>query len=147
MKISTKGRYGVRFLMDLGAHEHEGNVTLKDVARRQALSEKYLWQVVNPLKAAGFIRATLGAHGGYKLGQSPATITLLDILAVLEGKGAVVACVSSPGTCRRSNDCAARRIWQEVDQKVSAVLKAITLREMIELHQAQVVVPVLDYCI
>jgi len=147
MKISTKGRYGVRFLMDLGAHAHEGSVTLKDVARRQAISEKYLWQVVNPLKAAGFIRATLGAHGGYKLAKSPATISLLDILAVLEGQGAVVACVSSPGTCCRSNDCTARQIWREVDQKVSAVLKAITLHDMIERHQATVAVPVLDYCI
>ena len=147
MKISTKGRYGVRFLMDLGAHAHEGNVTLKDVARRQAISEKYLWQVVNPLKAAGFIRATLGAHGGYKLAKSPATISLLDILAVLEGSGSVVACVSAPETCDRSNDCASRQIWQEVDQKVSAVLNSITLRDMIERHQALVAKPVLDYSI
>lgn len=147
MKISTKGRYGVRFMMDLGAHSDEGVVTLKDVAHRQGISEKYLWQIVNPLKAAGFIRASLGSRGGYSLARVPSEIALGDILAVLEGDSPLVACVTDPGRCARSNACASRQIWQEVNGKVAAVLQAIKLSDMIDRQRTLSSGPIDDYCI
>lgn len=121
----------MRFLMELGEHGPRGNMTLKDVARRQSISEKYLWQIVNPLKAAGIIRATLGSHGGYALAKPPATITLLDILSVLEGNCALVPCVATPAVCPRSKTCASREVWREVDGKLAEAMQSITLSEMV----------------
>lgn len=136
MKISTKGRYGVQFLMDLMAHSTEKNVTLKEVARRQGISEKYLWQVVNPLKAAGLIRATAGPRGGYVLAKPPLTITLRDILTVLEGDCTLVACLTAPAVCPRSNACASREVWKEVDDKLIEVMESITLSAMAAKERA-----------
>jgi Rrf2 family protein len=116
--------------MDLVVHGEERNVTLQEVARRQAISEKYLWQIVNPLKTAGLIRAAAGPGGGYTLARPPATITLHDILAVLENDFALVACVLTPTTCSRSNACAAREIWREVEGKIGQVLASITLSDI-----------------
>lgn len=136
MKISTKGRYGVRFLMDLGAHGTQGNVTLKDVAQRQSISENYLWQIVTPLKAAGLIRAALGSRGGYTLAKPAETITLRDILGVLEGDCSLVACVATPGVCPRSNACASREVWQEVEGKLGEAMEAIKLSDMVARQKA-----------
>jgi Rrf2 family protein len=147
MKISTKGRYGVRFLMELGMHGAQGNVTLKEVAQRQSISEKYLWQIVNPLKAAGLIRATLGSHGGYTLAKSPATITLRDILAVLEGDCTLVACVTTPTVCPRSNACASREVWREVDGKLAAAMQSITLSDMVAKQRSLTADAPLEYAI
>lgn len=130
MKISTKACYGVRFLIDLAVHATNGNVTLKEVAQRQAISEKYLWQIVNPLKLSGLIRAVAGPRGGYALAKSPAAITLRDILEVLEGDCTLYACVAAPGTCQRSATCGSREAWTEVDAKLSAALEGITLEAM-----------------
>ena len=147
LKISTKGRYGVRFMMDLGAQGDEKIVTLKEVARRQGISEKYLWQVVNPLKAAGYVRASLGSRGGYSLAKPPAEITLGDILAVLEGDGPMVACVTDPARCSRSIGCASRQIWQEVNDQVDAVLQSVKLSDMIARLQSLASESINDYCI
>ncbi|MBI2442252.1 MAG: Rrf2 family transcriptional regulator [Lentisphaerae bacterium] len=138
MKISTKGCYGVRFLIDLATHAANGKVTLKEVAQRQAISEKYLWQIVNPLKLAGLIRAVAGPHGGYALARKPASITLRKILAVLEGDCALVSCVSAPTTCPRSSTCGSRGAWEEVDNKLSAALEGITLDDMTCKERAMV---------
>lgn len=147
MKISTKGRYGVRFLMELATHGSEGNVTLKEVAQRQSISEKYLWQIVNPLKAAGFIRASLGAHGGYVLAKPPSTITLRDIMAVLEGDCTLVACVTTPTVCPRSNACASREVWREVDGKLAAAMESINLSDMVAKQRALTADVALEYAI
>lgn len=147
MRISTKGRYGVRFMMDLVAHEGEGNVTLKKVAERQAISEKYLWQIVNPLRKEGLIRAVAGPGGGYALAQSAASITLRDILAVLEGSDMPAACVVDPSGGPRGNECAAREMWCEVGARIGEVLNSITLRDLADRQRALTGSPPWDYAI
>jgi Rrf2 family protein len=136
MRLSTKGRYGVRFLMDLVLHNAAGNVTLREVAQRQEISEKYLWQIVSPLKKAGLIRAVAGPGGGYALARPPASITLRDILVVLEGDFSLAPCTQEPQTCARSAACAPRAIWQEVDEKIAVILKSVTLKTMADRQQA-----------
>lgn len=135
MKVSTKGRYGLRFLMDVAMHQGTGNVTLRDVSARQEISEKYLWQVVTPLKKEGVIRAVAGPHGGYALAKAAGTITLQEVLGALEGTESLVECTEQPDGCARSNACAARQVWREVDQKIAQVLKGITLNDVIEKQQ------------
>lgn len=147
MRISTKGRYGVRFLMDLADPERRGNVTLREVSDRQAISEKYLWQVADPLKKAGLIRAVAGPGGGYTLARAATSITLRDILAVLEGDNALVACPDEPPASSRSNAVAAREMWKEVDEKLAAVLDSITLADMAEKQIALDQGAVRGYCI
>jgi len=134
VKISTKGRYGVRFMLDLAVHGKEGVVTLKAVARRQQISEKYLWQVVTPLKSAGLIAATVGAKGGYALARDPAKVTLKDILDPLEGDCALVKCTKRASACSRSSACVAREIWQEVSRALARAMEKITLKTMLEKY-------------
>ena len=101
MKISTKGRYGLRTLMDISVHQVKGPVNLSDIADRQGISAKYLWQIVNLLKTAGFVRGTRGPKGGYILIRDPADITMLDVIQVLEGPISLVECVDDPEFCER----------------------------------------------
>lgn len=147
MKVSTKGRYGVRFMMDLADHGERGNVTLREISRRQAISEKYLWQVVNPLKKEGLIRAVAGPGGGFALARPPAAITLGDILDVLEGGNGLVPCTDEPAECGRSNACAAREVWKEVAQTLTETLASITLADMVEKQRTMEQRSVKEYCI
>ncbi len=135
MKISTKGRYGVRFLMDLAINGRNANVTLKTIAERQDISEKYLWQIVSPLKTAGLIRSVAGPGGGYALARDPATITLREILEALEGDRGLVECLPSPAICSRSNFCAAREVWQEVEERVGSALESFSLQDLASQQQ------------
>ncbi len=132
MRLSTKGRYGVRLMFDLALQYGQGAVALKDVAARQDISEKYLWHLVNPLKNAGLIHATRGAHGGYTLAKDPDRITLKDILSVLEGPVCLVECTEKPEICGRSDSCIARDVWAEVTEKMLDALASFTLEQMIE---------------
>lgn len=111
-------------------------MALKDVARREGISEKYLWQVANPLKTAGLIRAVPGARGGYALARSPAVITLRDILAALEGESALVTCVVEPESCARAGACATREVWARLDAKIADVLGSFSLEDMVERQRA-----------
>ena len=136
MRVSTKGRYGLRILLDVAAHEQLGPVALRDISRRQGISQKYLWQVINPLKVAGLLRATRGAHGGYVLAKPPKLISIRDIVDILEGPVSVVGCVQSPNTCERSATCTARVAWSEVENKIKDAMESITLQHLLE-KQAQ----------
>ena len=135
MMVSTKGRYGLRVLLDVALHQEQGPVALSEIARRQALSQKYLWQVINPLKKAGFLRSTRGSQGGYVLAHDPNAITVRDIVEVLEGPVALVACVNDPETCERSVDCTAHEIWSEIEAKVVAAMASVTLRDIVQRHK------------
>ena len=135
MKLSTKGRYGVRLMLDLAIHYGGGAVVLKDVAARQDISEKYLWHLVNPLKNAGLIHSTRGAHGGYTLARSPREISLRDILTVLEGPMCLVECTESPSLCDRSESCIAREVWAEVTATMLEALDGFTLEQMVERYR------------
>ena len=137
MKLSTKGRYGVRFMFDLALHYKSGTVSLKDVARRQGISEKYLWHLIPPLKNAGLINSTRGSHGGYELAKHPAEITLREVLTVLEGPMSLVECIDKPSLCERSDSCIAREIWTEVAENMLASLDSFTLERMMEKQKGR----------
>lgn len=134
MKISTKGRYGLRTLMDIAAHQATGPVNLNDMAERQGISAKYLWQIVNLLKMAGFVRGTRGPKGGYILIRDPHSITLLDVIQVLEGPVSLVECVDDPTYCSRAENCVAHSVWSEVSQAVRQALANVTLAEILRRH-------------
>jgi len=136
MKLSTKGRYGTRFMVRLALAGKGTTCTLKEIARDEDISEKYLWQIARGLRDAGFIHAAPGAHGGYRLARDPASLTLGDILAALEGEIALVDCGSRPAACRRSSDCVARLVWHEVTQKFRAILDDIRLADLVERYRA-----------
>lgn len=131
MKISTKGRYGLRTLMDIAAHQSKGPVNLNDMAERQGISAKYLWQIVNLLKTAGFVRGMRGPKGGYVLIRDPNSITLLDVIQVLEGPISLVECVDDPAFCDRMENCVAHSVWSEVSQAVREALQKLTLAEIL----------------
>lgn len=132
MKISTKGRYGLRTLIDIALHEVNGTVTLNEIAKRQGISVKYLWQVANPLKTAGVLRVTRGAKGGYTLARSPEEITLHEIVTILEGNMNLVDCLDKGQPCLPNANCVAHSIWLEVNEAVAKAFSGITLASILE---------------
>ena len=134
MKISTKGRYGLRTLMDIAIHQAQGPVNLHDIAERQGISSKYLWQIVNLLKTAGLVRGMRGPKGGSVLLRTPEAITLLDVIQILEGPISLVECVDDPTACSRVNHCVAHPVWTEVSQAVRDALARVTLAEILRRH-------------
>jgi Rrf2 family transcriptional regulator, cysteine metabolism repressor len=137
MKLSTRGRYGTRLLLDLAIHRDSGMVLLKDIAQRQEISLRYLEHIITPLVAAGMIRSTRGAKGGVSLARPPEEINLLEIIRLLEGSTAPVECVDSPAMCSRSRTCATRDVWTQVKSAVDGVLQNTTLEDLIKAQKAK----------
>jgi Rrf2 family protein len=137
MRVSTKGRYGLRIMMDVALNQEKGPVILRDISRRQGISQKYLWQVINPLKGAGLVSSARGSRGGYILARPPEDITLRDIVTILEGPVSVVACVESPETCERSVSCIARQAWGEIEERLNDALRGITLKDLLQRYKDQ----------
>jgi Rrf2 family cysteine metabolism transcriptional repressor len=137
MKLSTKGSYGVRMMIDLASHYGGGPVLLREIARRQGISEKYLSNLINPLKATGLIEATRGLHGGYVLGKPPAEITMRDIVQAVEGPMCLVDCVVKPASCSRTPFCIARDLWMETADAIGQVLEKYTLADMVERQKTK----------
>jgi len=132
MKLSTKGRYGLRALLDLTLHQDEGPVLMKDIARRQEFSLPYLQHLIAPLIAAGVVKSTRGAGGGVLLLKPPAEIRLSGVLELLEGSIAPVDCIDNPKVCPRSGFCVTRDIWIEMKIAMSQVLDSTTLQDLAE---------------
>jgi len=132
MKLSTRGRYGVRALLDLAVHQGGGLVSLKDVARRQEVSLAYLEHLIAPLIAAGLVKSTRGARGGILLLKPPSEIKLSEVVQLLEGSIAPVDCVNNPNVCHRSASCVTRDIWSEMKEAMSQVLDSTTLQDLVE---------------
>jgi len=134
MKLSTKGRYGVRLMIDLALHSSKSPVSLKDIAARENISEKYLWQLLYLLKRAGLIISTRGSGAGYALAKHPREINLNEIVSVLEGKICFVDCIENPSVCKQTKSCVSRDVWQEATDKIQEVLTSFTLEKMLKLH-------------
>ena len=132
MKLSTRGRYGLRALLDLAVHQGEGLVLLRDVARRQEVSLPYLEHLITPLVAAGLVKSTRGARGGVLLLRSPAEVKLSEVVQVLEGSIAPVDCVNDPKVCNRSASCVTRDIWIQMKEAMTQVLDSTTLQDLVE---------------
>ena len=132
MKLSTRTRYGIRAVLELAENYGKGPLQLKIIAQRQEISVKYLEQLMAVLKSAGFVRSIRGSKGGYVLAKSPEQIKLSDVFYCLEGPVVTVECVENAGYCTRTNDCAARQIWAEVQKAVIGVLQSITLQNLVD---------------
>ena len=132
MKLSTRGRYGTRALLDLALHQGEEPVLLKDIAEREQISVRYLEHLITPLIAGGIVRTTRGAKGGVSLAKPPEEIKLSEVIQLLEGSIAPVECVNSPGICSRSKSCVTRDIWDELKQAMDGILRATTLQDLVE---------------
>jgi len=132
MKLSTKGRYATRAMLDLAFNRREGLVLLKDIAERQGISLSYLEHLITPLIAGGLIRSTRGAKGGVSLTRSPEEIKLSEIIQLLEGSLAPVECVDNPELCPRSELCVTRDIWSELNKAVNGVLDSTTLQDLVD---------------
>jgi Rrf2 family protein len=137
LKLSTKGRYGVRLMLDIALHCEEGPVSLKSISKRQGITEKYLWHLINPLKSAGLIESTRGAKGGYVLAKPLAEISVREIVRSLEGPLTLVDCVEKPGSCSKAQSCVARELWKDVADKISQTLESVTLKDIVESHKTK----------
>jgi Rrf2 family cysteine metabolism transcriptional repressor len=135
MKLSTRGRYGTRALLDLALHGGKEPVPLKDIARRQQISLLYLEHIITPLVAVGMIRSTRGARGGVQLAKPPQEIKLSEVIGVLEGSIAPVDCVNDPETCSRSELCATRDVWIELKKAMDGVLESKTLQDLVQMQK------------
>ena len=137
MKISTKGRYALRLMIDLAMMESAEPISLRDVAVRQGLSDKYLEQIVTPLSRAGLVRSVRGAGGGYLLTRKPEDYTVGDILRPLEGDLAPVECATDAGFCDRCSECVTVELWREIHHAISQVVDNITLADMVARARAK----------
>lgn len=134
MRISTRGRYGLRAMIDLALHLHDGPLALREIATRQAVSESYLEQVFANLRKAGLVTAIRGAQGGYTLSKPAAAISVGDILRVLEGPIVPVQCTKDI-CCERMNICGARPFWEELGDLINKFLDSTSLADMAERAQ------------
>jgi Rrf2 family transcriptional regulator, cysteine metabolism repressor len=132
MKISTKGRYATRALLDIAQHYGKTPVLLKDISSRQGISLRYLEQIVSPLISAKIINSTRGPRGGVMLARPANKIKLIEIIQLLEGPIAPVECVSNPGICTRAPSCATRDVWSDLAQAMYGVLEATSLKDLVE---------------
>ena len=131
MKISTKGRYGLRAMIDMTLNIHQQPVSIKAISERQGISESYLEQVFSTLKKAGLVKAVRGSYGGYELAKQPEQITAGQILRVLEGSLAPVFCVDTE-CCKKEKNCPANPFWAGLNSRINDYVDGITLKQMAE---------------
>ena len=132
MKLSTRGQYGTRALLDLALHKEEAPILLRDIARRQQIPPLYLARLIAPLVAAGIVRSTRGTGGGVWLARSPQEVKLNEIIQLLEGSLAPVECLDDPKYCPRSDYCVTRDVWAELKEAMDGILESTTLQDLVE---------------
>ena len=135
MMISTKGRYALRFLVDIAEHQADGFVPLKDVAERQEISEKYLEIIVKELVKGGFLTAMRGKGGGYRLAKAPEDYSVYDILCLTEGTLAPVTCLEAGQSCENAGACSTYPLWQGLDETVRKYLSGFTLVDVLNMKK------------
>ncbi len=139
MKISTKGRYALRLMLDLAINNSGEPVRIKDIARRQGISGKYLEQIISTLNKAGFVKSIRGPQGGYRLTKDPKEYTAGMILRLTEGSLAPVACMEGDeNECLRECECATIILWEKLDEAIKSVVDTITLADLVEWQMAKV---------
>ena len=137
MKISTKGRYALRLMLDL-AMNHTGNfIPLKSVAQRQNISDKYLEQIIHLLSKGGFVQSARGAQGGYRLTREPQNYTVGEILRLVEGSLVPVACLECGARCDQVSNCMTIDLYKEMQKAIDDIVDGTTLTDLIERHQAK----------
>lgn len=135
MRISTKGRYALRMLLDLAEHKNDGYIALKDIAARQNISKKYLEQIVPVLNRTDILNANRGFQGGYKLAKEPKEYTVGDILRLTEGSLSPIPCLDqTPNQCQRSTECITLPVWQGLKDVIADYLDNITLQDILDKY-------------
>ena len=138
MKISTKGRYALRLMLDLALNNTGDPVRVKDIAARQEISDKYLEQIISTLNKAGYVRSIRGPQGGYRLTKSPEQYTVGMILRLTEGSLAPVVCLDEEeNTCDRQDTCATVQLWKMLNNAISNVVDKVTLADLVEWQEAK----------
>ena len=136
MKISTKGRYALRLMLDIALHDTDEPVRVKDIAKRQNISVKYLEQIISVLVRAEYLRSIRGPQGGYRLTRKPEDYKVGMILRLTEGSLAPVDCLmGEDNDCSRASECVTLRLWKELDQAIKSVVDKYTLADLMEWHQ------------
>ena len=129
--ISTRGRYALRVMIDLAEQNSDGYVSLREIAKRQEISEKYLEQIISILNKAGFVRSVRGPQGGYALQQTPDKYTIGMILRLTEGSLSPVECLDDNGAiCEREENCVTQILWKKLDDAIKGVVDNITLEDL-----------------
>lgn len=133
MRISTKGRYALRLMIDLAINSNGEMVRIRDIAERQHISEKYLEQIISVLKKAGYVKSFRGAQGGYQLAGEPEEYTVGMIFRLTEGNMAPVACLEDEDNqCEKANQCVSLRLWNMLNEAINNVIDHVTLQDMME---------------
>jgi Rrf2 family protein len=136
MKLSTRSRYGTRLVLELALKFNQGPIYLKEISRSQEISLKYLGQLIIPLKIAGIVKSSRGAHGGYYLAKNPDKIRLSEIIRALEGPICLVECLENPEICERYEDCVSRFFWNEINMMFYKSLENITIQDMVDKYNS-----------
>ena len=145
MKLSTRSRYGTRLMFELALNYGKEPILLKEIARKQEISVKYLSKLVIPLKGAGLINSSRGAHGGYMIAKAPSKISIKEIVDVLEGDTSFVECVKNQDVCNRIPICPARDIWYRMEREISELLNNISLADIVINYDKNVLGDTIEY--
>lgn len=130
MKLSMRGDYGLRALLDLGRRFGEGPVQSGDIAARQGIPEPYLDHLLTVLRKGGLVKSVRGPQGGHTLVRPPAEVTLAEALGILEGSVSPLACVDDPALCRQACNCVLRDVWRTIGDRTREVLEGTTIAEL-----------------
>ena len=146
MKISTKGRYAVRVMLDLAEHNTREYIKEKQIAERQEISEKYLEQIISVLNKAGFVKSTRGAQGGYRIAGNPENYTVGMVLRLTEGKLCPVSCLEDEvNQCERCDTCETLAVWKKLHEAINEVVDGVTIADLAKKQIERE--GTMDYCI
>ena len=137
MKISARTRYGTRLMLALALAYEKGPLFLRNIAEQEEISEKYLSQIIIPLKAKGLVISFRGASGGYSLSRPPTQIAIKEIVEVLEGGLHLLECIPNPKACRRLSICVTHKLWSELGENITNTLSSVTLQDLVEKYSAK----------
>ena len=139
MKISTKGRYAVRVMLDLATNNTGEYIKVKEIASRQEISEKYLEQIISVLNKAGYVKSIRGAQGGYKIARDPSNYTVGMILRLTEGSLNPVACLDDDiNECERCDTCETLEVWKDLAKAINSVVDHVTVADLVERQQERI---------
>ncbi|MCX4270341.1 MAG: Rrf2 family transcriptional regulator [Lachnospiraceae bacterium] len=137
MRISTKGRYALRLMLDLAVNDGEELIRIKDISKRQGISEKYLEQIISYLKKAGYVKSLRGAQGGYRLSMEPKEYSVGMILRLTEGNMTPVGCLEEEKGCERVDSCTTMRLWAMLNDAVKSVIDRVTLQDLVDWEREE----------
>lgn len=136
LKLSTKGKYGLKAMFELALSSNGEPVSLKYIAKKQGISDQYLEQIFSILKKAGLVKSVRGAQGGYYISKKPNEITVADILKVLEGDMAFTECLLDKDLCENFDSCATKYVWAKIKESIEEVTNSISLQDMVDDYKS-----------